>query len=140
MRRRDLFCVALLFACPIAAACGGDAPPENLRELRRVRSGSVEVVLLSPNDALHRGRDTCFVEFRSVADGQLTDAGDVRANATMPMAGMAPMAGRVEVRPTPTDGRYSVTTDLSMAGDWRIDIQWDGPMGRGSAVLSTSAQ
>ena len=140
MRRRTLFRVALLFAGPLASACGRDVPPENLRELRRVRSGSVDVVLLSPNDALRRGKDTCFVEFRSVADGQLTNAGDVRANATMPMAGMAPMAGRVEVRPTPTDGRYSVSTDLSMAGDWRFEIEWDGPTGRGSAVLSTSAQ
>jgi hypothetical protein len=95
---------------------------------------------LSPNDALRQGKDTFVLEFRSAADGQLADVGDVRANATMPMAGMAPMAGSVEVRPTDTKGRYSMATDLSMAGDWRIGVEWGGPAGTGSAVLSTSVQ
>ena len=121
-------------------ACGPGEQPESLRELRRVRSGNLDVVLLSANDALRQGKDSFIIEFRSAKDGQLTDGGDVRASATMPMAGMAPMNGSIEVRRTDTNGRYSVTTDLSMAGDWRIAVEWDGPSGRGSAMLSTSAQ
>ena len=140
MKRRALLRLAVLLACPPLTACGPDAQPESLKELRRARSGSLDVVLLSPGDALRQGKDTFVVEFRSAVDGQLTHVGDVRANATMPMAGMAPMAGSIEVRSTETNGRYSGTTDLSMAGDWRIGLEWDGPAGRGSAVLSTSAQ
>ena len=140
MKRRAFFCLAVLLACPLLTACSPGAQPENLRELRRVRSGSLDVVLLSPNDTLRQGKDTFVVEFRSAANGQLADVGDVRASATMLMAGMAPMGGSVEVRPTDTNGRYSVTTDLSMAGDWQVGVEWNGPAGRGSAVLSTSAQ
>jgi hypothetical protein len=121
-------------------ACSPGAQTENLRELRRVRSGSLDVVLLSANDALRQGKSTFIVEFRSAADGQVIDVGDVRGSATMPMAGMPPMSGTVEVRRTATAGRYSVTTDLSMAGDWRIGVEWDGSAGRGSAMLSTSAR
>ena len=107
---------------------------------RRVRSGSVDAALLSPNHVLRQGKNTFFVEFRSTAYGQLVDVGDVRASATMPMAGMPPMSGAVDVRPTDTKGRYSVTSQLSMAGDWRIGIEWNGRAGRGSAALSASAQ
>lgn len=139
MSRRSLFYLILLAACPLLTACNGGAEPANLKELRRVRSGNVDVVLLSPNDVLRQGQDTFFIEFRSPADGQLVDVGDVRASATMPMAG-TPMSGAVDVRLTDTKGRYSLTSQLSMAGDWRIGIEWNGGAGRGSAALSASAQ
>jgi hypothetical protein len=128
----------LLAALVVACAPGGE--PASLRELHRVRSGDLDVVLLSPNEAVRQGTDTLFLEFRSAADGEVTDVGEVKAVATMPMAGMAPMTGGVEVVPTETGGRYSMTTDLSMAGDWRIAIEWDGPLGRGSASVLVSAQ
>lgn len=135
------FCVApLLVSAGLAVACVRGSEPTNLKELQRVRSANLDVVLLSPNDAWRQGKDTFFVEFRSVADGQLVDVGDVRASATMPMAGMAPMTSVVDVGATEAQGRYSVTTDLSMTGDWRVGIEWNGPAGHGSATLSTSAQ
>jgi len=139
--KRGAFSLVLLVPVHIfAAACGGGNEPTALRELQRVRSANVDVVLLSPNETLRDGTDTVFVEFRSAADGRLVDVGDVQATATMPMAGMAPMSGAVDVRSTNTVGRYSVATALGMAGDWRIGIEWNGPAGRGSASLSISAQ
>ena len=105
-----------------------------------MRAGNLDVVVLSPNATVRQGADTVFVEFRSATDNQLVDVGDVRASATMPMAGMAPMAGSVDVRRTDTSGRYALATNLSMAGDWRIEIAWNGPAGTGSASVSTSAQ
>ena len=138
MSGRSLFCLVLIAACPLLTACG--AEPANLKELRRVRSGSVDVVLLSPRDVLRQGNDTFFVEFRSTADGRLIDVGDLRASATMPMAGTAPMSGAVDVQPTDMKGRYSVDSNLSMAGDWRIGLEWNGGAGRGSAALSAPAQ
>jgi hypothetical protein len=139
VNQRVSACLALVLLCA-AVGCDRAAEPENLKELRRVRSSDLDVVLLSPNDAVRQGNDTFFVEFRSATDGRLVDVGDVRTTATMPMAGMAPMTGAVDVRATDTPGRYSVTSDLSMAGDWQISVQWDGPAGQGSAMLATSAQ
>jgi hypothetical protein len=137
MMRRKLVFIPLLVALHIA--CGG-GEPATLMELQRVRSGNVDVVMLSSNETLRDGKDTAVVEFRSVADGRLVDVGDVQATATMPMAGMAPMIGMVDVTPTDIAGRYSMATDLSMAGDWRIGVEWNGPAGQGTASLSTSAQ
>jgi hypothetical protein len=29
---------------------------------------------------------------------------------------------------------------MSMAGTWRMPIEWDGPMGKGSVTFATSVQ
>jgi hypothetical protein len=129
----------VLIVMTLAAACSASDAPTDLKELHRVRSGNLDVVVLSPNDAVRQGADRIFVEFRSAMDGQPVDVGDVRATATMPMAGMAPMVGKVDVQPTDISGRYALTTNLSMAGDWRVEIEWNGPAGAGSASVSTSA-
>ena len=100
MNRRSLVC---LFVCCVLAlaACGGASA--NLTELQRVKSGNLDVVLLSPHDAIRHGQDSFAVEFRS-ADGSLVDVGDVKVSATMPMPG-APMFGTLDVKKSATAGR-----------------------------------
>jgi YtkA-like protein len=110
-----------------------------MTELQRVRSGTVDVVLLSPRDALRHGKDTFFVEFRAIPDGTLIDAGNVRATANMPMPGMA-MFGNIEVQRTSVLGRYAANSEFEMAGTWRMAIEWDGPSGKGSVAFSGTVQ
>jgi len=110
----------------------GQAPP--LKELQRAHSGTLSVVLLSEAETLRRGKDSFVLEFRG-ADGPLVDVGTVSLTATMTMPGMAPMFGDTAVKATATKGRYEVTSDLDMAGTWRITVEWNGPAGRGSASL-----
>lgn len=126
-----------IIAVVLLAACGrGQEAP--LKELQRVKSGAVDVVLLSPADALKQGRDTFVLEFRD-AGGNLVDAGTVTVAASMPMTGMAPMFGDCMVAPTSTRGRYEVSSTLGMAGTWRVDIKWNGPAGQGTASLRATA-
>jgi hypothetical protein len=122
-----------------AAGCSRAADTTNMTELQQVRSGTVDVVLLSPRDALRHGKDTFFVEFRSASDGTLVDAGNVRATANMPMPGMA-MFGNIEVQPTSVPGRYAANSEFEMAGTWRMAIEWDGPSGKGSVAFSGTVQ
>lgn len=119
-----------------AAGCGGGTA--RLTELQKVKSGLLDVVLLSPHEALRHGKDDFIVEFRS-ADGKPVDAGDVRATASMPMAGM-PMFGSISVRRTDVPGRYRADGEFPMAGTWRLGIEWDGPLGRGSVTFSGTVQ
>src|SRR5262245_49422630 len=123
MRRRILAFLTLLLA-----ACGG----ARLTELQRVKSGPLDVVLLSPHDAIRHGQDSFIIEFRS-ADGALVDVGDVRASATMPMPG-TPMFGSIEVKRTSVAGRYTAEAKFDMAGSWRTTIQWSEPSSPGSSV------
>jgi len=123
--------VLFIFAMT-ASGCGGGQ--SNLTELHRLKSGAMDVVILSPNSGFQHGRDTFFIEFRS--NGNLTDVGnDVRASATMPMPGM-PMFGSIDVQRTEVPGRYRATGEFSMAGAWRLTVEWTGPDGRGSVTFT----
>jgi hypothetical protein len=115
--------------------CGRADAPVPLKELQRTKSGDLDIVMLSSADGLTHGKDSFVLEFRSQADGTLRDAGTVRANATMPMAGMPPMFGTLELRASDTPGRYLVNSDLSMAGTWQINVEWQGPAGAGATTL-----
>jgi hypothetical protein len=135
MIRRTVM-VAALAAC-VAAGCGQPAQG-SLKEVQRAHAGTLDVVLLSTAAALPQGKGFAVLEFRS-SNGSLVNVGTVRVNATMPMAGMAPMIGGSEVTPTPAPGRYELATDLGMAGTWRFAVEWDGPAGKGSALLAGTA-
>lgn len=112
--------------------CGSTPVAGPLKELQKVRSGDVDVVLLSETGALAQGKNSFVLEFRSAADGSLRDVGAVRATATMPMAGMAPMFGTVDLRASDAPGRYLVNGEFGMTGTWQIKVEWQG----GSATLS----
>jgi hypothetical protein len=131
------FFTVMAIAALAATACQNtSSPAQPLRELDRTQAGNVDVVLLSADTAVNTGKDTVTIEFRSVPDGNLVDVGTVKGNATMPMAGMAPMLGPVAVRPGDVPGRYVATTELSMAGEWRLSMEWKGPAGQGSVTFS----
>jgi len=120
----------------LLAGCGGGQTAQ-LKELQRAKAGALNVVLLAPGDAIKQGKGSFVVEFRD-AGGMLVDVGTVMMGASMAMPGMAPMFGSCTVTATPTKGRYDVASDLGMAGTWRLQIAWDGPMGKGSASLPGS--
>jgi len=129
--------LAATLAILLVAACGGDDQTAQLKEVQRVKAGSMEVVLLAPGDSLKKGKGNFALEFRN-ADGDLVDVGSVMVGASMPMPGMAPMFGECLVTPSPTKGRYEVVSELGMAGTWRLQIAWNGPAGKGSASLPGS--
>ena len=57
----------------------------------------------------------------------------------MPMAG-SPMFASIDVKRTDVAGRYEADGDFSMAGTWRITLQWEGPAGQGSVSFPGSVQ
>ena len=127
-------CVAVVAIAMFVAACSRQAPQNSMKELQRTKAGDLSVVLLAPTDALPQGKGFAVLEFHD-AGGSLVDVGAVKVNATMVMAGMAPMIAGSEVKPTPAPGRYEIATDFSMAGTWQLAVEWDGPKGRGTARL-----
>ena len=126
-----------IFVLLLVAACGRADQAAPLKELQRVKSADLNIVLLSAADSIKQGKGTFVIEFRD-AGGGLVDVGTVNVSASMPMPGMAPMFGDCIVTPTATKGRYDVASDLGMAGTWRLQVAWNGPAGRGSASLPGS--
>jgi len=131
------WCAAMVMAVAVnAAGCGGAGKP--LTQLESVKAGALQVVLLADHEALRHGKDTFVLEFRSES-GALVDVGAVKAGASMPMPGM-PMFGTIDVKRTNVPGRYEAAGEFSMAGRWRIAVEWDGPQGRGQISFSGSVQ
>jgi hypothetical protein len=121
-------------------ACRSTDSGAPLQEIAKARSGTIDVVLLSREAAVKQGKDTLTLEFRRASDGSLVDVGAVKAGATMPMAGMAPMVGTIEIEPGDAPGRYTAASSLTMAGEWRWSVEWNGPAGSGSATFSPMVQ
>jgi hypothetical protein len=129
---------ATVVAALIVAACGRGNDTASFKELHKVKSGDLNIVLLSAGDSVKHGKDSYLIEFRD-AQGGLVDVGTVNVSASMPMAGMAPMFGESAVTASSTRGRYNVTSDLAMTGTWRFTITWNGPRGQGSTSLPVTA-
>jgi hypothetical protein len=130
---------ALIVTVTATAWLGCRGTDRALTELQRVRSGALDIVLLSARGALQHGKDTFTIEFRSVPDGKLVDVGTVKAGASMPMSGM-PMFGTVDVQPSRVQGRYTATSDFSMAGTWRLTLEWNGGASSGSVTFAGRVQ
>ena len=135
---RRFSAAAALAAAIVVAACGGDGTDSALNEIQRIKSGDLDIVLLSEDGALNQGKDAFVIEFRK-ADGTLQDAGTVTAGANMPMPGMT-MAGSVEIGPSNVPGRYRATGIFGMAGGWQMKLEWNGPAGQGSASFDGTVQ
>jgi len=131
---------AWIVICSVALLAGacGHAADAKLTELQRVKAGQLDIVLLSPHEAIKHPQDSFVIEFRS-SSGALVDVGEVKATSTMPMPGM-PMFGSLDVKKTPVAGRYDVDAKFDMAGTWRTTIQWQGPAGAGSVTTSGNVQ
>ena len=140
LRLALVFKVSLLIALAVGqTSCRRADDTANMTELQRVKSGEMDVVLLSSHEALRKGKDAFTIEFRSTSGGRLINAGMVRMTANMPMPGM-PMFGTIEVQPTNVPGRYTASSDIEMAGTWRMNIEWDGPAGRGAVSYAGTVQ
>ena len=138
MSQRWIPTAAGLLLAVFITSCSGCRRASNLMEVQRVKSGAVDIVLLSRDGVLHQ-KDPFTIEFRSAPGGNLVNAGTVHASATMPMPGM-PMFGTIEVRPADTPGRYTAKGNLEMTGGWRIALDWDGPGGRGTVSFAGTVQ
>ncbi len=147
MRPRTVIAVAVVVVALIGAVitwrlARSGAPEAGTSDSGTVvhteRSGSVDVVVLSPTGMLRTGRNNFTIEFRSPGGG-LVDVGTVRVAANMTMPGMA-MSGNVQVQPSGVPGRYTATAEFGMAGAWPVSIEWEGPAGRGSATFEGAVQ
>ncbi len=137
MTHRCCAAVALAGAL-IAAACAGGGAGSGLKEIQRVKSGGLDIVLLSDDGALNQGKDAFVIEFRT-ADGTLQDAGTVTTSANMPMPGMT-MPGNVQVVPGDVPGRYRANGDFGMSGGWQFKVDWNGSAGQGAASFEGTVQ
>jgi hypothetical protein len=133
MKVSTLFLVTVLIASSGCRAAGATT------ELQKVRAGTMDIVILSSEKSLRRGKERFVIEFRSTTGGELVDVGNVKGSASMPMAGM-PMFGSLDVQRTDVPGRYNAACDFAMAGTWRMALEWDKAGAPGSVTFPGTVQ
>jgi len=106
------------------AASPAPAAPADLRQIQQQRSGDYVITLLNDSGSLKQGANNLTLEFRR--GDQLTDPGKVEVKPMMEMKGMGPMLAKTSATPSGSPGRYTVITDLSMAGPWKIMVTFTG--------------
>lgn len=136
--RRCIWHGGVFVGAVFVVACGRGESSTNLKEVQRVKSGDVAIVLLSEDGALNQGKEAFVIEFRK-PDGSLVDAGTVRTSANMPMPGMT-MPGNVHVEQADVPGRYRATADFGMAGGWQMKLEWNGPGSQGTISFEGTVQ
>ena len=135
------FVSVLIVSTFVLTACSSSKPDApKLTELQRTKSGDMEVVLLAQNDSIPSGKSHATLEFQTGSDHRLVDVGTVKVGASMEMAGMGPMLGSVFVNKGDAPGRYTLDTDLTMTGTWRLKVDWDGPAGTGSVTFPATVR
>ena len=142
MHAKIIALAALLAAAPVIAGCSGSEPPSqtpapsaqaptsappapaNLKQIQQQRAGDYVVTLSNETGSLKQGANNLTLEFRK--GDQLTDPGNVEVKPMMEMKGMGPMLANTKATPLGTPGRYNVTTDLAMAGPWKVMVTFSG--------------
>ncbi|MEW6734459.1 MAG: FixH family protein [Acidobacteriota bacterium] len=70
-------------------------------------------------------REKGFIwEFRRASDNQRVNVENVQVSLSMPMPGMSTMTGETAVKPTDTPGLYKVESNISMVGDWQLNVKF----------------
>ena len=106
--------------------------------VQTVQSGQMKIVLLSPTGTLPGWPEHVHDRVPSPT-GELLDAGTLRVAANMPMPGMV-MPGNVQVTSDGVPGRLTGTADFGMPGAWQMNIEWNGPAGKGSVNFEGAVQ
>ena len=121
----------------LAGGCA--STPSPAKEITSQRSNDLIVSLVNETGDLAQGQNRFVIAFRSASSNQPVDVGKVSVSSTMPMPGM-PMSAGIELSPTGETGKYLAKGDFSMSGGWNFEVRWDGPMGQGTALLSTNVR
>src|SRR4029077_12377081 len=101
-------------------------------------AGGLTITLLHPHGQLRAASNEAFIEFRN-AGGELVDAGDVKLNLGMNMAGMVMHSGAT-IKRADTPGRYRVEVTPDMGGDWTASLSFDGPQGHSETSFTVNVK
>jgi aryl carrier-like protein len=99
----------------------------------------LSVELIKGNGEFTTGENSFCVDFRSIRDGRMADAGDVHTDFTQAIRRVR--AVRAVPRLTQTDmGRYCGKVTLPTPGTWVVTANYAGPFGKGKALFAPTVK
>jgi hypothetical protein len=124
----------------LAAACGSGTDSAG----KTIKSGSagnnLTVTLANAEGVLRDGKNEFTLTFTD-ASGKQVDVGAVSVNFHMPAMGTMPvMNDAATMTTTATPSIYKGHVNLQMAGEWQMQITYEGAAGKGKAMLPIVAR
>jgi len=124
----------------LIVACGSKTT-ETGKVIKSASAGNNLTVALATSDGVLKHGDTEFTLTFSDSSGKPVDVGAVAQTFHMPQMGtMQAMNDAATFTTTDTPGLYRGKANIQMAGEWQVQITYDGPKGRGQASFPVSAQ
>lgn len=124
----------------LAAACGSDGVSSG-KVIKSASAGNNLTVSLATSDGVLKHGNTEFTLSFTDSSSKPVDVGAVALTFHMPQMGtMAAMNNAATFTTTDTPGIYRGKANIDMAGEWQAQIKYDGPKGRGNAMLPVTAQ
>ena len=127
----------LLAACGSSQQQGGSSG----KVIKSAPVGNGLTVSLATADGVLRHGNSDFTLTFADASGKPVDVGAVALTFHMPRMGtMAEMNDQAAFTTTATPGVYNGKAQIEVAGEWQTKITYEGPVGRGQANFSITAQ
>ncbi len=124
-----------------ALACGAGSNSSGGKEIKNGPAGNNLTAKLSSADGTFRKGKQDFTLTFADTSGKTVDVGSAALNFFMPaMGSMAAMNNPATLTTTSTPGVYAGKVNIEMAGEWQVQITYEGPAGKGKATLPVTAQ
>ena len=128
----------------VAAACGssnGSAPADTGKTIKSATIGNNLTVTLSNKDGVIRSGDNEFLLSLKDASGKPVEVSAVALKFYMPAMGTMPaMTDAAEFTTTGKPGVCQGKVKLESAGEWQVQVSYEGPAGSGKTSFPVAAQ
>lgn len=137
---KKLIAFSLIGLVILVVACGSKDVSSG-KVIKSASAGNNLTLSLATSEGVLKHGNTEFTLTFTDSSGKPVDVGAVALAFHMPQMGtMQAMNDAATFTTTDTPGVYRGKANIGMAGEWQVQITYDGSAGRGQASFSVTAQ
>lgn len=140
---KKLIIISALFSISILIVACGSGGGSSATSGKTVKTGTVNnlTVTLATTDGVFRNGVNDFTLSFTDASGKTVDVGAASVNFFMPAMGtMSAMNDAATLTTSGTPGVYNGKVKLEMAGEWQVQVAFEGGAGKGKTSFPIVAQ
>lgn len=140
---KKLIIISALFSISILIVACGSGGGSSATSGKTVKTGTVNnlTVTLATTDGVFRNGTNDFTLSFTDASGKTVDVGAASVNFFMPAMGTMPaMNDAATLTTSGTPGVYNGKVKLEMAGEWQMQVAFEGGAGKGKTSFPIMAQ
>ena len=139
MMKKFIF-ITILFSISIVIIACNSSGEAGGKTVKTATVNNLTVTLSTDDGVIKRGDEEFTLSFAD-ASGKAVDVGAVSLNFFMPaMGSMSAMNDPATLTTTGTPGVYRGKAKIEMAGEWQVQIAFEGAAGKGKTSFPITAQ